>query len=236
METERKKSKKYKNYNEYITEQAFLDSYSTTATISDKQFNLLFGGAFLYGIVINILMCYLCPTLMITTNNPIVYLLCLICPFIGIFMVNYDNFIQTFIAYHLVIIPIGLDLTMVLYERGGIEAPVVLQAFILTGIITMFMFAISITFPRAVAGLGRTLFISLVGLILTEIVLMFLGIEQYITSIIGALIFTLYIGYDFYKAQQYIKTKAGAIYAALGIYLDVVNLFLRLLRILGKRK
>ena len=57
----------------------------------------------------------------------------------------------------------------------------------------------------------------------------------YIYSIGVAALFSLYIGYDFYRSQQFAKTVDNAVDCALDIYLDIVNLFLALLRIFGNR-
>jgi FtsH-binding integral membrane protein len=39
-----------------------------------------------------------------------------------------------------------------------------------------------------------------------------------------------------YRAQRYPKTADNAVDCAVDIYLDIINLFLRLLRILGRRR
>lgn len=52
---------------------------------------------------------------------------------------------------------------------------------------------------------------------------------------VAAAIFSLYIGYDWVKAQMYVKTVDNAVDSALDIYLDIINLFLQLLRILGSK-
>ena len=55
-------------------------------------------------------------------------------------------------------------------------------------------------------------------------------------AVISALIFSCYIGYDWTRAQSGPKTVDAAIDSALSIYLDIVNLFLDLLRIVGDNK
>jgi len=58
-----------------------------------------------------------------------------------------------------------------------------------------------------------------------------LGIIDYI----GAGLFSLYIGYDMYRANHVAKTLDNAIDISIDLYLDIVNLFLFVLRILGKK-
>lgn len=90
------------------------------------------------------------------------------------------------------------------------------------------------------SSLGNILFMCLIGLIAAMVVNMFLGstILQYVISVIGILVFTLYTAYD----TQQIKEEAGcnptaamAICASLGIYLDFINLFLYILELVGKK-
>jgi FtsH-binding integral membrane protein len=50
------------------------------------------------------------------------------------------------------------------------------------------------------------------------------------------LIFCGYIGYDWGKAQRQEKTIDNAVDSAAAIYMDIINLFLRILRILGRKK
>ena len=110
-------------------------------------------------------------------------------------------------------------------------------AFIATGLVTVIMIILSMLYPAFFQNLGRTLIISLLGCILVEFVgsILFripLGFIDYIV----ALIFCGYIGLDWNRAQAYPKTLDNAIDSAADIYLDVVNLFVRILSITGKRR
>jgi len=67
----------------------------------------------------------------------------------------------------------------------------------------------------------------------------------WVTTATGVLIFSAYTAYDVQKLKQYEPppgepdaevVKKDAIVGALALYLDFVNLFLYLLRILGRRK
>ena len=95
------------------------------------------------------------------------------------------------------------------------------------------------------SGFGSFLFMGLIGIIIASIVGFFVHstMLQWIISIAGVLIFTGLTAYD----TQWIKesyvagddgTVAGrkAIFGALKLYLDFINLFLMLLRLLGNRR
>ena len=49
-------------------------------------------------------------------------------------------------------------------------------------------------------------------------------------------IFCGYIGYDWGRANRIPKTVDNAIDSAAALYMDIINLFLRILRILGRRR
>ena len=75
----------------------------------------------------------------------------------------------------------------------------------------------------------------LIGLVICEVILLILGFSQEISDWIAAGLFSLYIGYDVWRSQQFPKTVDNAVDSALDIYLDIANLFIRILSIMGRR-
>ena len=90
--------------------------------------------------------------------------------------------------------------------------------------------------PAPKGGAAGALLGVLGGLVLCEIALLIFRVRQDVTDWIAAGLFSLYIGYDIYRAQQFPKTVDNAVDSALDIYMDIANLFLRLLSIMGKKK
>ncbi len=98
---------------------------------------------------------------------------------------------------------------------------------------------------RDLSSLQSFLFMGLCGLFIASIINLFLrnGATSYILSCIGVIIFTLYTAYDVQNIRKLynqvsINTDAKekiAIFGALQLYLDFINLFLDLLRILNSR-
>ena len=99
---------------------------------------------------------------------------------------------------------------------------------------------------RDLTALGGFMMMGLIGLIVASLVNLFLRSEMvyWITTYVGVLIF---VGLTAYDMQQIKKMSGvameggeaeqkGAIIGALRLYLDFINLFLLLLRILGKRR
>ena len=72
-------------------------------------------------------------------------------------------------------------------------------------------------------------------MLIGELVLMLFGMHPNIFDWIYCLIFCGYVGYDWAVAQSYPPTVDHAIDSAADIYVDVVNLFLRILSLMGRR-
>ena len=97
---------------------------------------------------------------------------------------------------------------------------------------------------RSLAGVGQFMFMGLVGLILASFVGMFWRSDtlQLMISVVGVIVFTGLTAWDAQRLKQMaLALPAGQVGAytvvgALSLYLDFVNLFLFLLRLLGNRR
>ena len=101
--------------------------------------------------------------------------------------------------------------------------------------ITFVFGALGVTFPKffqRVYGIG---FGILLATILVEIVLMFMGVSQTITDLIVIVVFAGFIGYDTYVATTVPPTLPNAVLMASNLFVDIINVFLRILNILGRR-
>ena len=93
---------------------------------------------------------------------------------------------------------------------------------------------------------GRFLFMALIGIIIASVVNIFVGSSglSLIVSYIGVLVFVGLTAYDSQKIKEMLSTAANqgegmqklALLGALTLYLDFINLFLHLLRILGSSR
>jgi len=92
---------------------------------------------------------------------------------------------------------------------------------------------------------GSIMFMGLIGVLLAMLVNFFLksSMLEYIISIIGVLVFTGLTAYDVQKLKRIgsqpldqANTRKMSIMGALTLYLDFINLFLFLIRLLGNRK
>jgi FtsH-binding integral membrane protein len=96
---------------------------------------------------------------------------------------------------------------------------------------------------RSLARLGGILFMGLIGLLVAIVLNIFLRSTEitWIISIVGVLLFTALTAYDVQRIQsgdlaaQTGSMEKAAVIGALHLYLDFINLFLFMLRLLGGR-
>lgn len=209
--------------------------YDLNDVIDRRRYNMIMGGVVVYGLVINLILCKAVPNVY-EFINPIAFLIIyLALALIGtLISAKSSNPIVSFIGYNMVVVPSGLVVSMSVQVYGGMESEIVSQAFLYTLCITGIMIAASMLWPSAFESIGRYLFVGLIAVLIGSVVGLFFSGGFTVVSWAGALIFSLYIGYDFYRAQQYTPTLDNAVDCALDIYLDIINLFLKLLRILGR--
>lgn len=99
---------------------------------------------------------------------------------------------------------------------------------------------------KDLTGLGSLAFMGLIGIIIASIVNIFLRSEglYWIVSYIGVLVFTGLTAYDTQRIKEmYAVGGSGsednqkvAVLGALKLYLDFINLFIMMLRIMGRRR
>ena len=97
---------------------------------------------------------------------------------------------------------------------------------------------------RSLAGVGQFMFMGLIGLILASIVNIFLFSDMlnFVISVVGVLVFTGLTAWDAQRLKHMAvalpdgRVGSYAIVGALSLYLDFINLFFFILRLLGGRR
>lgn len=113
----------------------------------------------------------------------------------------------------------------------------VTRAFMLTAAISIAMVVAATIVPNIFAKMGTALLAALAITLIAEVATVFITHSDPIAfDFIYVIIFALYIGYDWQKAQAYPPTLDNAVDSAADIYVDIVNLFIRLLAIFGRSK
>ena len=209
--------------------------YDLNDVIDRQKYNLIMGGVVIYGLVVNLILCKSVPNVY-DYINPILFLVLYLALALGgtVISARSSNPIVSFIGYNMVVVPSGLVVSMAVDVYGGMDSEIVSQAFLYTLCITGIMIAASMLWPSVFETVGRYLIFGLIAVLIGSVIGLFFSGGFTMISWLGALVFSVYIGYDFYRAQQYTPTLDNAIDCALDIYLDIINLFLKLLRILGR--
>ncbi|HQR17420.1 MAG TPA: Bax inhibitor-1/YccA family protein [Gemmatimonadales bacterium] len=96
---------------------------------------------------------------------------------------------------------------------------------------------------RDLSGMGRFMFMGLVGLVIASVVSIFWRNDamQFVMGVVGVLVFSGLTAYDTQRLRamalqlQGEQTGSYAVVGALSLYLNFVNLFLSLLRLFGRR-
>ena len=217
-------------------EVSVFDRTSTTdPTINATVYNLIIGLTLCWGFVVNWLMVTNIAPEAIASINPWIFFIGYFAScFFGIYLFNSStNPVVSFIGYNFVVIPFGLIINLVVSRY---DAALVSEAIRITGFVTVAMMCLGSMFPAFFKRISGALTIALLLVIVVELIEIFVfGIHHGIIDWIVVLIFCGYIGYDWGRANQIPKTVDNAIDSAAALYMDIINLFLRILRILGRK-
>lgn len=113
---------------------------------------------------------------------------------------------------------------------------VVVNAAATTAALVLALSAYAWTTKRDLSGIGSFLTIALIGVIIASLINMFLIRAPMFSLLISAATAVIFSGFILYDMQRLRGAKGGtgdAIMFAVAIYLDIFNLFLSLLQILG---
>lgn len=208
---------------------------TTDTIISKGLYNLIIGLTLTWGFAVNWLIVVSISPESIASINPIVFFIGYLgsC-FLGIYLFKRsDKPIVSFIGYNFVVVPFGLVVNM---QVSQIDPLIVQDAIRVTGLVTILMMLAGSTFPAFFEKISGALGIALIAVIIIEMVEIFIfGIHHDILDWAVAIIFCGYIGYDWGRANRIPKTVDNAIDSAAALYMDIIILFLRILRIMARR-
>lgn len=158
-------------------------------------------------------------------------------PLLGIFMSMSKSALISFTGFNLVVIPFGAILGPVLAQYELAQPGIVSEAAMLTGMVAGIMALSGLFFPNFYRSIGGALFGALLALVIVSVASLFIPALMNFTVIhyAAAGLFALYIGYDMWRASEIPATLDNAVDVSISLYLDIINLFLWILRILGNR-
>ncbi len=204
--------------------------------IGARAYNGVLLGVLLWGFLINVLLCVYVGDVTRYIPSGVFLIGYLVCAIVGTVIAGRSHKpLVSFLGYNLVVLPFGLAIAAAVTAYGGVDSAAVKDAFLYTMLISLGMGAAALAFPSLFDKLGGALLGVLIGAVICELLLLIFRVEQSVTDWIVAGMFCLYIGYDVHRSQQFAKTLDNAVDCALDIYLDIANLFLRLLRLLSRK-
>jgi FtsH-binding integral membrane protein len=208
----------------------------STDLISAVQYNFIMGIVLLWGFAVNWLTVRYIPVGVILSIN--IWLFFggfLVSSIVGTLIFNFSkNPLVSFIGYNFVVVPFGLGMVVIV---SAYSSSIVLEAMSIAGVVTVMMMVLGATFPRFFQGIAGALSIALLAVIVVESIEIFLlHIHHAIIDWIVAIIFCGYIGYDWGRASYLPKTMDNAVDSAAALYTDIINLFIRILSILGRKE
>ncbi len=136
----------------------------------------------------------------------------------------------------------GISLSLVLFRYTGAS---VARTFFITAAAFGALSLYGYTTKRDLSAFGKFLFMGLIGLILASLLSLFFpsGTLSFIISVAGVLIFSGLIAYDTQRIKEQYADAWGtdamekvAVFGALSLYLDFVNLFQFLMAFMGQER
>lgn len=204
--------------------------------ISDRAFYIVMSLVLLFGFVVNALEVYFLADIVLTWDPIIFVVVYFVMAIVGVLINVFSrNTVLSFIGYCLVVLPIGALLAFVV---PAYSINVVRAAFFATVCLSAVFVLLAILYPNVFLSIWKVLSVSLLIGLIFSLVNMLTGIFS--TAMVWldwliVLVFCCYVGFDISLARNRPKTIDNAIDSACGLYLDLINIFVRLLAILGRR-
>ena len=203
--------------------------------ISLTKYNLTIGLFICIGFAINFIMAFFFKDIILGIHPIAILIAYFVCAIVGSMITHASTspFVCT-IAFIVMAFGMGLLLTFYLTTYS---VSTVYTAFGITIGIAAVMTILALIRPDFFAGIGKGLLVSLGVAIIAELICV-LFFRQYfvVFDYIIIAIFCGFIGYDVARAQSYAKTMQNAIKSAADLYIDLVNILIRILSIMGDSK
>ena len=148
---------------------------------------------------------------------------------------------------------LGLLLFFVFAATMGLTVGVIVSLYRVESVITSFLGASAMFGAAAIYGattkrnlnsLGGFLFMGMIGVFVASLVNLWLGSSPFgwVIALVGVVVFTVYTAYDVQKigygdyAAALGSVEKASVLGAIHLYINFVNIFLFLLRLMGSRR
>lgn len=205
--------------------------------VSERAFNGIMGGLLLWGFLLN----YLTVTfwgdtvvrMMQSGGTAIGFFIgYIVLAIVGAVLIHNRSIPLSILGYHMICVPLGIVLCLAIQ---GVSPRDVQTAVLMTAVITLSFMIAGQLFPGFFLRMGRVLMFGLLLLIVGQLVCA-IFFRRISFAWLGAGLFGLYIGYDWARANTCARTVNNAVDLAANLYLDIINLLLRVLEIMSKHR
>ena len=211
-----------------------------SAALSRRAYNLIMGGLVILGFAVMGACAYLTTTSgfleAIYANYLPVMLGSTVLSVAGIFTLfagmKREGLGLPLLGYALVVGSLGFTTGLIL---PFYSLPSIANAFVGTTLIAVLFTLLGAAYPSFFARIQGVAVAALFALLLVSVVGVIAGMDMSWLDYVMIVLFCGFIGYDTYRAQQCEPTVKMAILNAVNIWLDLINVFIRLLRIVGDR-
>lgn len=172
----------------------------------------------------------------------------ILCEFAMVFLTQYavrqKKLVLSFIGFfgYSIFTGITLSWVFIIYDIGSIS-----NAFFVTAALFLLMAAYGLITKRDMDSIGDYAIMALLGIILASFMNSFIfhsSQAEWLISVITVVIFVCLTAYDTWKIKRMQAicdgdsntTNVIAVYGAMELYLDFINIFLRILRLLGRAR
>ncbi|MBO5328258.1 MAG: US12 family protein [Clostridia bacterium] len=208
--------------------------------ISDKTYYLTIAATLFFGFLINAIEVIFFAD-QIRQINPVVFFIIYFVGALGGVLLNVFSTkpALSFIGYLLVVLPLGMLLSLIV-PQASFSA--VRSAFLVTTFLTVIFGVLAIVYPKVFYSIYTVISIALIIALLYQIVTIFVpiggvywGVNNLIDWVI-VILFCCYIGFNISAASRREKTLDSAIDSACALYVNIINVFVRLIAIFSRRR
>ena len=199
--------------------------------VSSYTYNLSIGMVLCWGLYLNWLLAKNLDFAALAEFSPLLVLGgCLAACGFGVLLFNHStNPLFSFLGYNFVVIPLGLAVITTLQPIIPFQIADTLRVAVLA---TITMTCLGAFLPRFFEKISVALFTAVLAVIFVAAVeILMLEKQHHVISLLLGLIFCGYVGLDWGRANRIPKTIPNAVDGAAAVYMDIINLFLRILRI-----
>ena len=194
-------------------------------------YNLVIGLVLCWGLYINLLLAQNQAFAALADLSPFFFMGgCFAACCLGVFLFNKSTKpLFSFVGYNFVVVPLGLAINATVQPFVPFQVTDTLRVAVLA---TFTMTCFGVLLPRFFEKITRALFTAVLAVVfIAAVEILILQKQHHVIDLLVALIFCAYIGIDWGRANRIPKTMPNAVDCAAAVYIDIINLFLRLFRI-----